>query len=244
MVTLLRKIRHQLLQENRFSRYLLYAIGEIFLVVVGILIALQINNWNEEKKARKYELKMLQELQSVLNRDREYFNSQINRLTEKEKSANRLIQAIEAKEENLDTLNKYLQGLRYEILFQYNSGPYESIQSGGLDKISNDSIRSKMTGLYEFLIPRSEKVLDQLKSSELLESQLLEQITRRNIMDLPSGGRVIRGKIMDSKVIYGDEFLHLVQINKNSTFVAKSQMERLVPHMDSLLNLLKVEVGN
>ncbi|MBC6365645.1 DUF6090 family protein [Algoriphagus sp. AK58] len=244
MVTLLRKIRHQLLQENRFSRYLLYAIGEIFLVVIGILIALQINNWNEEKKARKYELKMLQELQSVLNRDREYFNSQINRLTEKEKSANRLIQAIEAKEENLDTLNKYLQGLRYEILFQYNSGPYESIQSGGLDKISNDSIRSKMTGLYEFLIPRSEKVLDQLKSSELLESQLLEQITRRNIMDLPSGGRVIRGKIMDSKVIYGDEFLHLVQINKNSTFVAKSQMERLVPHIDSLLNLLKVEVGN
>jgi hypothetical protein len=73
---------------------LAYAIGEIFLVVIGILIALQINTWNEEKKSRTYELKMLEELRAVLIRDREYFNSQTNRLTEKEKSANRLIQIV------------------------------------------------------------------------------------------------------------------------------------------------------
>jgi len=51
MIKFFRKIRRQLLTENRFSKYLLYAIGEIVLVVIGILIALQINIWNENRKA-------------------------------------------------------------------------------------------------------------------------------------------------------------------------------------------------
>ncbi len=50
MIKIFRKIRARLIQENRFSRYLLYAIGEIVLVVLGILIALKINDWNEQQK--------------------------------------------------------------------------------------------------------------------------------------------------------------------------------------------------
>ena len=51
MIKFFRRIRQKLLSENRFSKYLIYAIGEIVLVVIGILIALQINNWNEKRKA-------------------------------------------------------------------------------------------------------------------------------------------------------------------------------------------------
>mgnify|MGYP001591841413 CR=1 FL=1 len=50
MIKFFRRIRQGLLSENKFSKYLLYAIGEIILVVIGILIALQINNWNEKRK--------------------------------------------------------------------------------------------------------------------------------------------------------------------------------------------------
>ncbi|GAB1308538.1 hypothetical protein KH5_12210 [Urechidicola sp. KH5] len=53
MIKFFRKIRQKLLSENKFSKYLLYAIGEIILVVIGILIALQINNLNEQKKRDK-----------------------------------------------------------------------------------------------------------------------------------------------------------------------------------------------
>ncbi|MFC7357691.1 DUF6090 family protein [Jejudonia soesokkakensis] len=52
MIKFFRHIRQRLIKENRFSKYLLYAIGEIVLVVIGILIALQINNWNEERKEK------------------------------------------------------------------------------------------------------------------------------------------------------------------------------------------------
>ena len=50
MIKFFRRIRQQLLTENKFSKYVLYAIGEIILVVVGILIALSINNWNSNQK--------------------------------------------------------------------------------------------------------------------------------------------------------------------------------------------------
>ena len=53
MLRFFRQIRQRLITNNRFSKYLLYAIGEILLVVIGILIALQIDNWNEQKKAEE-----------------------------------------------------------------------------------------------------------------------------------------------------------------------------------------------
>lgn len=55
MIKFFRNIRQHLLSENTFSTYLLYAIGEIILVVIGILIALQINNWNEGRKVEAFE---------------------------------------------------------------------------------------------------------------------------------------------------------------------------------------------
>ncbi|MBN3521007.1 hypothetical protein JYB62_13440 [Algoriphagus lutimaris] len=67
MISFFRKIRQKLLQQNRITRYLLYAIGEIFLVVVGILIALQVNNWNEERKSNNVSSQTIQKLQAELS---------------------------------------------------------------------------------------------------------------------------------------------------------------------------------
>ena len=50
MISIFRRVRQKLPEENRITRYPLYAVGEILLVVIGILIALQVNNWNEERK--------------------------------------------------------------------------------------------------------------------------------------------------------------------------------------------------
>ena len=55
MIKFFRKIRFDLIEKNKTGKYLKYAIGEIVLVVIGILIALSINNWNEDRKAWKIE---------------------------------------------------------------------------------------------------------------------------------------------------------------------------------------------
>jgi len=62
MIKFFRKIRQKLLSENRFTKYLLYAVGEIILVVIGILIALQVNNHNNQSKKHNQEIAMLKDL--------------------------------------------------------------------------------------------------------------------------------------------------------------------------------------
>ena len=66
MIKLFRHLRQGLVKENKFSKYLLYALGEIILVVIGILIALQINNWNENRKNKIEEIAILESLDDDL----------------------------------------------------------------------------------------------------------------------------------------------------------------------------------
>ena len=77
MIKLFRKIRQNLIMENKTSKYFKYAIGEIILVVIGILIALQINNWNQERKENKQERFILHKLQNEINSDVININNQI-----------------------------------------------------------------------------------------------------------------------------------------------------------------------
>tara|TARA_R110002073_G_scaffold17446_5_gene65707 strand:- start:33362 stop:34123 length:762 start_codon:yes stop_codon:yes gene_type:complete len=78
MIKFFRKIRQKLLTENKFSKYLLYAIGEIVLVVIGILIALQINNWNELRKANNREHSLYQNILIDLENEDIILNSALN----------------------------------------------------------------------------------------------------------------------------------------------------------------------
>jgi len=69
MIKFFRHIRQRMIKENRVSKYLIYAIGEIVLVVIGILIALQINNWNEQRKLQSKVTSIYTIVQSDLQSD-------------------------------------------------------------------------------------------------------------------------------------------------------------------------------
>ncbi len=69
MIKLFRRIRYDLMEKNKTAKYLKYAIGEIVLVVIGILIALQINNWNEDRKTNNKIKKSLVALRNDLIQD-------------------------------------------------------------------------------------------------------------------------------------------------------------------------------
>ena len=66
MLKFFRKIRQQLLKQGNFRRYFFYAFGEILLVMIGILLALQVNKWNEWRKAKEEEKQMLEQIKGDL----------------------------------------------------------------------------------------------------------------------------------------------------------------------------------
>lgn len=154
MLRFLSKIRMKLAAENKVGRYLRYAIGEILLVVIGIVIAMQINNWNENQKAHRYEIKMLSESRNALIHDLDFFDYLVNYRLAKTDSFNTILLDLHLK--NLpvpDSLISKMYILDRGYLFYYNSGPYEAIKSSGMDKISNDSIRNALAQLYDFSLP-------------------------------------------------------------------------------------------
>jgi hypothetical protein len=62
MIKLFRKIRQKMLSENKFRKYITYAVGEVILVVIGILIAVSINNWNQERQLKNEEKVILKNI--------------------------------------------------------------------------------------------------------------------------------------------------------------------------------------
>lgn len=162
MIKIFRNIRKNLLKESKNTNYLKYAIGEIILVVIGILIALQINNWNENRKDRTFEVKMLKEIGQALENDYNHFERLIERMKKLDSATNVIAKHIYEQSTFVDSLNDrgrstmYL--LRIGVQYQYNRGPYEAIKSSGIDRISNDSLRNALIKLYDFDIPRNEEL--------------------------------------------------------------------------------------
>lgn len=157
MIKFFRKIRKKLLVENRFNKYALYAFGEIMLVVIGILIALQINNNNQAKNDRVFELKMLKEISKALDADVNYLRDHLigYRTKESEKSVDYFEKILKNDKVDKDSMKYYFGWLNLGIILEINKGPYQGLKSMGLDKVSNDSVRNKIQYLYDFLIPRS-----------------------------------------------------------------------------------------
>ena len=104
MIKFFRKIRQNLLMENKTGKYLKYAIGEIMLVVIGILIALQINNWNDTRKLQKQEIQILNELKSDLLKTKKEIESTVPRHKRIIKSTHWLLAAIRDKKSYSDSI--------------------------------------------------------------------------------------------------------------------------------------------
>jgi len=142
---------------------MLYAVGEIVLVVIGILIALSINNWNEAKQTKEFEHKMLAELKKALTYDLDFFENHLigNRMQAERKAAEFFENYLLTDSIIKDSIDYHFVRLINGLQVTYNIGPYEALKSTGIDKISNDSLRNKIIDLYEFKLPRYSGLISQ-----------------------------------------------------------------------------------
>lgn len=171
MIKFFRQIRQTMIKENKLSKYLLYAIGEIILVVIGILIALQINNANEEKKQRQKEVKYLRNIRNDLKINILELNKYIERRETQITAAISILEHYEGKpvedyvEFNNNTINIYT----WRKFFQNNNTFQELVNSGNLSLINNDSIKTKLLNLEMlYKITKDEEEHFRFDSEELL----------------------------------------------------------------------------
>ncbi|WP_445386447.1 DUF6090 family protein [Robiginitalea sp. IMCC44478] len=148
MLLILRRIRQRLLTDNKFSKYLLYAVGEILLVVIGILIAFQIDTWNDNRKAREVELKTLKELKADLTQTLEDIRSDSINFQHIIRSNKIILQHMDERLPYHDSLIPHFSQMNPFQTFSVNHTTFDNIRQNGSSIITNDSIRLGVADFY------------------------------------------------------------------------------------------------
>jgi len=163
-------IRQKLLSQNRITRYLLYAVGEILLVMIGILLAVQVNTWNEDRKRTTHEHKILKEL--LLNLQMDSLDHALNREWSYEvgASAGYVVDGLEARVAWQDSMVLHYGRLLLHGVATLNTSAYDNLKSIGFDLISNDSIRIALTRLYSLDITRMLKLEKEMLSDDQIHN--------------------------------------------------------------------------
>jgi hypothetical protein len=137
-----------LLSEGKTGKYLKYAIGEIILVVIGILIALQLNNLNENKRNDVFEKEILSQIQENLKSDKLVLK-QIELNFMKAIASSKKILDAEESQKTEDSIKIWLGAIIQFDRFQPLTNAYEVLKSNGLDRISNKQLRFLLGKYYD-----------------------------------------------------------------------------------------------
>lgn len=149
MIKLFRKIRRNLLIKNKIRTYLKYAIGEIILVVIGILIALQINNWNEDRKLQKEEIRILNNLQVDLQQTLIELESALVFHQKTITEIDKIEHYIKNKTPYSEAIESSFGLLPHYYVALITSSSYTSLQSIGVGIIKNNKLKDLLINTYD-----------------------------------------------------------------------------------------------
>ena len=144
------------MEKNKTGKYFKYAIGEIVLVVIGILIALQINNWNEKRKLEVEEVKFLKNFKQSLISDIEFNDFRFDKYELTKESISFLLNHIEQDLQYQDSLKYHFGRITQTWTPKINTEVFEALKANDLNLISNDGLRDKLISYYSW----SSNVLD------------------------------------------------------------------------------------
>ena len=250
MIKLFRKIKQNLISENKFSKYLIYALGEIILVVIGILIALQINNWNENRKNKKIERNYLISLVEEFEFNKLNLETIV---TLNDKNANFGLQILkhtgplepEISNKSFDSL--LVNTIGYEVEFRpRNEIIDELIASGKLALINNSILRTELSSWSEAL----QRIRTQESEVSKYRFQLLDltmkEINLRDAITNATGGifGITESKFekKNTQLLKFQEFESILTSFIGSSKFADQRFTTIDKKIDAILNLLKLEL--
>jgi uncharacterized membrane-anchored protein YhcB (DUF1043 family) len=251
MAKLFNNIRKKLVSEKpsatRTSNYLKYAIGEIVLVVIGILIALQINNWNEHRKNINQELKLLHSFKIGLEKDLSDIDSNIKTHTRGINSANLILNLLKKNKSYNDSLAKHFSNATQPSFFLNSTSAFETLKSKGIDLISNKKLKNDLINVYDaqytFFKKGEMQFLEELNFG--LRNIFPSRFEESYIFNLESddfSGKIVPLNFENLKT--DQEFLYYFKSIKNRTYVFvyffyKNLRAHVVELIDEIENEIK-----
>ncbi|GAA4311761.1 hypothetical protein GCM10023115_32460 [Pontixanthobacter gangjinensis] len=256
MLRFFRKIRQRLLAENKFRKYLLYALGEITLVVIGILIALAINNWKEDRIVEKREEFYLQGLKDEFEQNRIKLQNliEVNRLNYQ--NSKKIASLIGNSEdlENEEQLSEMLyNSFSYEIAYNPNNSLLnELINSGRLEDISSAELRKHLTAWDSYILSlRNQENALKAQREEVVNLFRKENASIRTILDQTGvssremGLEKSNSEFSNLELIESREFENnLLIFILTGIATENAQYKPLMQEIDLILSLLEEQMNS
>ena len=250
-----RKIRQQFLVNGKVSQYMKYAVGEIILVVFGILIALQINNWNQNRINDHTEQIYLRGLKEEFLISKLKLEELISINQKNYMGAKKILELTNSNKDSIDESifsNLLYQTFSDDIAFNSNNSLlFEMINSGNLKNLTNTDLRKQLTNWISTLedISRQEeelgnqrvKVLDLFRTDKYSLSTILKAAGVNNHFGLPNTGNEVSNlALLNSKEFENDILLFII----TSIATERTHYNPLMKDLDSILNLLNSELDS
>ena len=251
MIPFFRKIRKKMADDNKPIKYARYAIGEIILVVIGILIALQINTWNGERLEKKKEIKILNTLLDDLKRA----EARSKTLIDREQKHLRLYELVLGEEEQHNMLLNHPKkdSIFHEIIFTLVSEvpviyAYSDLKNNGeTGLISNKEINSRFTFLEFKIIDLNRQLEDRLLVQQLrLDGFAIDDINFvQTLKALPPNYTISYGPENDYlKLLQNKEFINATGLKLALSDDALINRVDLLDEISVLIGLIEDELGD
>jgi len=245
MITLLRKIRKRLIGEKNFSSYLLYAIGEILLVVIGILLALQINNWNENRKRIADERILAKELYQELQRNLEYIDDELNGKFVKGRveALRNLLSLTSQPEPNIEfgDFNKlYELSSSYQVYSPIRNKTDRILNLENFTFSQSETLYDELLAYYNSL-QNVKEYYDLIDATWKLANQpfLIEHYPLRNFYWLPEDIRGSRHQVDHIKMLKDQKFESLLASIMADVYGYEKRLKLNRDHIHTLIEILK-----
>ncbi len=249
MIKFFRTIRKDLMEKNKTGKYLKYAIGEIILVVIGILIALWINNQNTEQKIEKEEIGILNNLLEGLYSAKEQSDIEISNENQLKES----LLVVLGKNANKSKLgiNTISDSLFYDIL--WNSNPnlpilnsYSDIKNTGkIGIIKNRSIRENFTNLELTLAGLASMVADRLTFQQMrIDDIIVNDVNFIRLLKSMDPSINIDNELQNNYnlILNNQKTRNLLALKLSLTYSAIEHRQKLGGDIDNLIQLVEVEL--
>lgn len=243
MIKFFRRVRQRLVSQNRFSKYLLYAIGEIVLVVIGILIALKINNWNTERLNGLKENAILLEIKDNLKEDLKNIEQIQNNNTEKIMAIDSAFYFI-SQMKKTPVFGKEFSNLmpiltNYSLFNPTRVAINNVISSGNIDILKSEDLRKTISqyysnqildGIQDQIIATTQAFLDET-APQMINKTMMKSVTNLDFDVKP----------LEAITVYKNPYvLSDLFVMKNKTL----QHVRILKKVETEINSLVTSIDN